>query len=255
MDILVLMRQVPDVVEELVISDEGKGLDPDEVMYIPSELDEHALEQALILKEKHGGKIIVISVGGDEAKDALASAMAKGADEAVYVEAEMEGQGDNHKLASHLTGIIKERTFDMLFTGVQAVDDLDGNLGGLLAMHLAMPYVGGLANVEVDPGRQVSIVEKEYPGSILAKMEVSFPSVLGIQSAEQPPRYVPVSKVMQTKKAMQVEEVAMVLPDISGLAIKEMILPEPAERAEMFEGDGDEIAEKIAKILQERGLI
>ncbi len=159
MDMIVLMKQVPDVVEELVIDDGGKALDPDEVMYIPNELDEHALEQALLLKERHGGKITVISVGGDEARDALASAVAKGADKAIYVEVDMEGQCDNHKLASHLDGTIKERSFDLLLTGVQAVDDIDGSLGGLLATHLDLPEIGGLAKVRADPGRRVNSAE------------------------------------------------------------------------------------------------
>ncbi len=255
MDLIVLMKQVPDVVEELVIDDDGKALDTDEVMYIPNELDEHALEQALLLKEQHGGKITVISVGGDEAKDALASAVAKGADEAVYVEAEMEGQCDNHKLASHLDGIIKGRTFDMLLTGVQAVDDIDGSVGSLLATHMDLPYVGGLAKVSADPGRRVTTVEKEFPGGLLGEMEVTFPAILGVQSAEQPPRYVPVSKVMQTKKTLEVEELGDELPEVSGLAIQEMVLPEPAERAEMLEGDGEDVAARIVELLQERGLL
>lgn len=255
MDLIVLMKQVPDVVEELVIDDDGKALDADEVMYIPNELDEHALEQALLLKERHGGKVTVISVGGDEAKEALASAVAKGADAAIYVEAEMEGQTDNHKLASHLDGIIRGRHFDLLLTGVQAVDDLDGSLGGLLATHLALPYVGGLAKVTADPGQQITLVEKEFPGGLLGELEVAFPAILGVQSAEQPPRYVPISKVMQTKKTLELEELAGELPDVSGLAIQEMVLPEPAERAEMLEGDGEAVAARIVQLLQERGLI
>ncbi len=79
--------------------------------------------------------------------------------------------------------------------------------------------------------------------------------MLGVRWAEQPPRCVPVSKVMQTKKTLELEELNDELPDVSGLAIQEMILPEPTERAEMLEGDGEGIADRIVQILQERGLL
>lgn len=255
MDNIVLMRQVPDIVEELVIDPERMGLDLDEVSFVTNELDEHALEQAILMKEQHGGKVSVLSVGGEEARGALAMAVAKGADVALHVVLEEQGQSDNHRLATFLAGMIKGWNFDLLLTGVQAVDDLDGSLGSLLATHLAMPYVGGLAAVEADPHNQRTMVHKEFPGGLLAKLEVTFPAILGIQSANQPPRYVPVSKVMQARKAMEVEALEEELPETSGLSIIQMALPEPSQRAKMLEGEADEIVDQLAVLLQERGLL
>ncbi len=253
MKYLVLQRQVPDVVEELVIADDRKALDEDEVMYITNELDDHALEQALLLKERHGGQVTVMSVGGTDARDALATAMAKGADRAVLVAVEREGHADNHQLAAYLTGFVREQDCDLILTGVQTVDELDGSLGGLLAHHLGMPYVGGLAAVELEA--ETTTVRKEYPGGLLAEMAVTSPAVLGIQSAEQPPRYVPISKVMQMKRTLEPQEFKESLPDVRGLAISGITMPEPAERAEMLGDDEEEVADRIVGLLRERGVV
>ncbi len=255
MNIAVILRQVPDVVEELVIGEDGRRLSEDDVMYITNELDEHALEQALIVKGRRTAKITTMSVGGDEAKDALATSVAKGADEALFVSLEAKDRGDNHKLATHLATVMREGQFNLVLTGMQAADQIDGSLGGILASHLAVPYVGGLVAVDVDPNGSKAIVKKEYPGGLLGVMEITLPAVLGIQSSEQPPRYVPVSKVMQTKKTLQVKEMQTSVPDVTGVYITKLLKPEAGARAEMFEGDESAIAARIATLLKERGLL
>ncbi len=251
----VILRQVPDVVEELVIAEDGRSLSEDDVMYVTNEMDEHALEQALILKGRHAARVTALGVGGDEARDALATSVGKGADEAVLIPLDFKDRGDNHKLASHLTPTIREGGFDLILTGMQAADQVDGALGGLLASHLAMPYVGGLAAVDVDAGRGRAIVKKEYAAGRLGVMEVALPAVLGIQSSEQPPRYVPVSKVMQARKAMQAREVRTPVPDVTGVRVTSLSKPATGARAKMLEGDEEAVAAGIVSLLKERGLL
>lgn len=255
MDVLVLQKQVPDVVEDLPIAADGKGLDPDGVVYVTNELDQHALEQALILKERHGGRVDVFAIGGEEALDSLAEVLAKGADGALHVSVGPSDRMDNVRLSAHVASILKDRRYDLILSGVQAVDDFNGNLGGLLAGRLRWPYVGGLAGLTVDPSRRIAAVRKEYPGGVLAAMEVSLPAVLGIQSAERPPRYVPVARVMQAKRTMKVPKAPGAPSGPSGLTIARLFKPEPKRRAEMLEGDADAVAGRIAALLKERGLI
>jgi len=255
MKVAVIIRQVPDVVEELVIAEDGRSLSEDDVMYITNELDDHALEQALILKGRHGAHVAAYGIGGSEARDALATSVAKGADEAVYVPLEFKDRGDNHKLAMHLAALLRDGGFDLILSGMQAVDEVDGSLGGILASHLSIPYMGGLLGVDLATSGGKVTVKKAYPGGRVGVMDVTSPAILGIQSSEQPPRYVPVNKVMQAKKTMQVKEMKTPVPNIAGLFITQLQKPETGARAKMLEGDEDGVASIIANLLKERGLL
>jgi electron transfer flavoprotein beta subunit len=137
---------------------------------------------------------------------------------------------------------------------VQAHDDITGDLAPQLANLLDMPYVGYISGVSLDGGKAKAF--KEYPGGLLAEMEISLPAVLGIQSSEEPPRYVAISKVRQMMNSTSIEEIQSgELETESGVVIKRMYLPEAAERAEMLEGDEEEVAAKLTSILQDLGLL
>jgi electron transfer flavoprotein beta subunit len=117
-----------------------------------------------------------------------------------------------------------------------------------------MPYVGYISGVTIEDGK--AIVRKEYPGGLIAEMEVTLPAVLGIQAGEEPPRYVAISKVRQMMKTTEIEE--QEVPDLDssgGPTVSRMYLPEAAERAEMIEGDEDEIAAKLVEIFKEAGAL
>jgi len=253
--IAVILRQVPDVVEELVIAEDGRSLAEDEVMHITNEADEHALEEALVLKARHAARVTAVAVGGDEAKDALATAVAKGADEAVWVPVPSEHRGDNVRLASVLSPAMKSAAYDVILTGVWAADQVDAGLAGLLAMHLSLPYVGGVVYVSLEADGTKGVVRKEFPGGRLGVMEIAFPAVLGIQSAEQPPRYVPVSKVVQAKRTLQVKEQGEPPQVAQGIRASKLTKSGSAARAEMLPGDVTQVAEQVVRILRERGMV
>jgi electron transfer flavoprotein beta subunit len=254
MKVAVILRQVPDVVEELVIAADGRSLDEDEVMPITNEADEHALEEALILKSRHGARVTAIAAGGQEARDALATAVAKGADEAIRVDVPFEYAGDNVRLASVLGPGLKSAGYDLILTGVWAADQMDAGLAGLLAVDLALPYMGGVTAISLEGSGDRGTVRKEFPGGRLGVFEVSMPSVIGIQSAEQPPRYVPVSRVMQAKKALQAKEQKEPPEVVAGVRPSKLVKSGSSARAEMLPGDVKQAAEQIVRILRERGI-
>ena len=206
MRIVVPIKLVPDLVEELEIDPSGTHLDMTFMRLIVNELDDHAIEQAILLKERGGGEVIVIAPDVDGADDALFTAAAKNADRIIKLTGDFDAGVNNHQLADAYQVLLKELQPDLVLTGVQAHDDIDGSLGPLLAEHLGMPYVGYIASVVVS-GDQCD-VRKEYPGGLIAEMRVKMPAVLGIQAAEQPPRYVPVSKVRQAMKTAAIDEQA-----------------------------------------------
>lgn len=253
MNIAVLTKQVPDLVEGVEIDSTGKGVDPDSIRYILSESDEHALEAALLLKERSQAHVEVFSLETGEARDALCAALAKGADRVVIIKTGLESPPDNHTAAQLFAKLLRDLHFDLVLTGVRAIDDLDGSLGGLLAGYLDLPYVGLVRKVELADGAVV--VEKEYPGGFAAELEVKLPAVLGIQAAEQPPRYVPVSRLRQVMKTAKVDEQEAAPTETQPLSVERMFKPEEGAGATMLSGGPEEIARQIADLLSERRLV
>lgn len=254
MNIVVLVKLVPDLVEELEINENGTALDTTFMRLIINEPDEHALEQAILLKEREGGEVTVIGPDIEDMDGVLHTAYAKGADRVIKLTGDFEIESNNHALARAFSAVVPEFQPDLVLTGVQAHNDLDGALGPILAEYLAMPYVGYVSGVNA-AGEKLS-VRKEYPGGLIAELEVASPAVLGIQAAEQPPRYVAISKVRQAMKTVTIEEQAAVDLDPSGgPTVSQMFQPQVAERAEMLEGDADEVAAKLVQLFGELGVL
>ena len=253
MDIVVLAKLVPDLVEELEIDDSGTSLDMTWLRLVINELDDHAIEESILLKEGMGANVTVIAPDIEGVDDILFTSAAKGADRLIKVMADFESGVSNHAFAQGITPLMKELSPDLILSGVQANNDLDGSIGPLLAGYLDLPYVGYVAGVKVDDGK--ATILKEYPGGLTAEMEVTLPAVLGIQVAGQPPRYVAVSKVRQAMNSAQIEEVE--LGDSSfegGPVVTRMFQPEVGEGATMLEGSLDEIADELIGILKDLGV-
>ena len=254
MHIVVTAKMVPDLVEELEIADNGTSLDMTWLRLIINEFDDHAIEQAIILKEKLGGEVTIVAPDVEGMDDVLYTAAAKGADRIIKLVGDFEEGVNNHALARGYCEVVKSLNPSLVLTGVQANDDLDGSVGPYLGEYLGMSYVGYISGISIDG--DIATVQKEYPGGLLADVEVKLPAVIGIQAAESPPRYVAVSKVRQTMKTVTIEERDITDLDLSGaLEINKMFLAEAAERAEMLEGDEEEIAARFVEIFKEAGIL
>lgn len=258
MNIIVLLKQVPDLVEELEVDQSGKELDRAWLKFILSEYDDHALEQALLLKERYGGQVKVLALDLGDLDDTLYTAVAKGADATVKITGDFEHGVDSHTAARIFQNLLGTMSYDLILTGVQAIDDLDGSAGAILATYLNLPYVGVVRGVRIEEGGQIAVVGKEYPGGMLSEMRVKLPAVLGIQAAEKPPRYVPAAFISKAMKTARLEEIPA--PEISapaglaGLNIRRMLKPEVTGGAEMITGSIQEIVNRITGILSEKGL-
>jgi electron transfer flavoprotein beta subunit len=251
--IVVVVKMVPDLVEELEIDAGGVRLDTAWLRQIVNESDDHAIEEAILLKEKFGGQVIILAPEADGIDDILYTANAKGADRLLRVTGDL-ADANNHARARVLKSAIEPLAPDLVLTGVQAHDDLDGSLGPLLAAELGLPYVGYVSGIEMN--RSAVVLHKEYPGGLVARTSVQPPAVVGIQSAESPPRYVAVSKVRQAMKEAVVEDLnAGELNMLGGLPVTRLFQPEASGHAEMLEGDEDQVAEKLVEILRELGVL
>jgi electron transfer flavoprotein beta subunit len=260
MKIIVLLKMVPDVVEELELAADGKALNTEFLRMMANELDNHALEEALLLKEKYSGTVTVIALDAPEVDDALFTALAKGADRALKINHENGTLGTRasaYCLAHTLTMVPGLLPADLILTGAQANDDLDGLTAPLLAHLLQLPQVGIVTQVAVDTAAGVATVVREFSGGVRGEYEVALPAVLGIQAAEKPPRYVPVAKVRAAMKSRTIELVQTPAASerLSSLQVEEMAKPQVVEHAQMLKGSPEEITEQLCEILAERGLV
>ncbi|HET8577632.1 MAG TPA: electron transfer flavoprotein subunit beta/FixA family protein [Methylomirabilota bacterium] len=255
MEIVVPIKMVPDLVEELEIDAAGTDLDRSVVKLRINEFDEHAVEEALTLKDKHGARVTVVALDTGDVDETLFTCLAKGVDRAVKITGDFARGVSSHRMAAILATVLGSVAHDLVLAGVQAADDRDGQLGPLLGTMLDLPHVSVVTGVEPVGDSAVS-VRQEYAGGVVAEFEVDLPAVLGIQAARQTPRYAPVSKVRQVMKTAKLEEIAPPTVDIdAGSSVKRLAKPEVAGGAQMLEGSPEEIADRLYALLIERGLV
>lgn len=250
---------VPDVVEELEVSEDGKSVDTQWLRMIVSESDEHALEQALILKEKYGGRVTVLAPGGPDVDEVLYTALAKGADRAVKI----AGEGPLRKattLARRMRKAFQEFSGQpspemLILMGSQAIDDLEGEPAAYFSEMMGLPYVSVVTGVELVTAGQVQVI-KEFRGGWRGVFTMGLPAVIGIQSSEKPPRYVPVAKVRSVMKSAKIESITISLEESDETTyVERMYKRIQTGQAKMLEGSPEEVAVQIADILAEKGIL
>lgn len=256
MRIVVVLKQVPDLVEEFEIDGDGTDIDRSFMTFVLNEFDNHALEEALLIKDATEAQVDVVALDDPEVDPALYTALAKGADRAfklVGVGAE-DGWVDTHTRAATLASWLAGEAYDLVLTGVQAADDLDGQLAPLLGAVLGVPHVSVVVAVEAKAG--TAQVQQEFAGGVTTQLDVQLPAVVGVQAAREEPRYAPIAKIRQAEKEGGVAEVEVDPAGTgSGLTIRRMYPPEQTGHAEMLEGSDEDVAGKIIDLLRERGLV
>lgn len=255
MRIVVAVKQVPDLVEELELSADGTDVDREFLRFVVNEFDDHAVEEALLIKEAAGGEVTVVGFDEPDVDQTLSTALAKGADRAVKLTEVGEGWLPTPTRAAILARWLEGNPFDLVLTGVQAVDDLEGQLAPSLGAILGIPHVSVVVGAEPVDGKV--IVTQEFGGGRANRLELRPPAVLGIQAARQAPRYVSISRIRQAQQAGGIEEVALAPPprDVAGPRVRRLLVPEMGAGAEMLEGTAEEVAARIVGVLRARGVV
>jgi len=247
MKIIVAIKQVPERDAQVRIAADGKWIEESDLQFALNESDAYALEEALQLKEKHGGEVIVISAGPERVGQTIREALAKGADRAIHIEAADLGALDALGVAKLLAAAIKPESPDLVLTGLQS-DDLGlGQTGVILAELLGVPYASLILHVDAADGALK--VKRELEEGWFQSIELSMPAVLTIQSGGNKLRYATLMgiKRAKSKETREVEAVA------AGVRVDEVVKvapPERVKRTEMLTGSADEIAAKIVEKLK-----
>jgi len=252
MEFVVLVKQVPDLAEELVIDATGRDIDREWMTWVASEWDEYALEEALHLRDAVGGRVTCLALDTGSVDELLATCLARGADRAVKV-GSFERPPTTHTAARAFAEALGTVPHDLVLTGVQAIDDLDGQLAPLLAGLRDLPHVSVVTHIAIGEDGGTATVNQEYAGGVVAEFAVDLPAVLGVQASREAPRYAPVSRVRQMMRE-PMDAIDAPAGDDGGLVVEALSVPEAGGAAEMIGGSADQVAERIAAILAERGI-
>ncbi len=250
MKIIVAIKQVPERDAQVRIDSAGKWIEEADVQFAMNESDAYALEEALQLKEKHGGEVVVLSAGPERVGTTIREALAKGADRAIHVDADNLHQLDSLSVARILADAIKPESPDLVLTGLQS-DDLGlGQTGVILAELLGLPHASLILNVEkTDSGLKV---KRELEGGWFQTIELPLPAVLTIQSGGNKLRY---ATLMGIKRA-KTKELRRVAPSELGapagpLAVLESIaLPQKQRSTQILPGDAKQAAAALVEKLK-----
>ncbi len=254
MKVIVAMRQLADLVDELEVNDSGDDIDREFIKFVSNEWDEAALEEALCLKEANGGEVVVVALDEPDVDQTLFTALAKGADKAVKLSgSDPDAWVRTGERAARLAQWLAGESYDLLLTGVQAADDLDGQLAGVMGAILGVPHAAVVVGVEI--ADKAVEIHQELGGGVVAVSQFELPAVLGIQAARQAPRYAPITRIRQAMQEQTIEEIPIELSaDIPRGVVRRMYPPEARGGAEMLSGSAEEVAGQIVELIKSKGL-
>jgi electron transfer flavoprotein beta subunit len=248
MKIVVAIKQVPERDAQIQIATDGRWIDESDLNYTINEPDAYALEEALQLKEKNGGEVVVVCAGPERVTSTLREALAKGADRAIHIEADDLGERDTLGVAQLLADAVKEEAPDLILTGLQS-DDLGlGQTGVVMAELLGIPHATIIMHVEV-VGSGLK-VKRELEDGWFQHVEMPLPALLTIQSGGNKLRY---ATLMGIKKAKTKETKTVSAAAAAGgnaVSLERVYLPEKQKKTEMLTGTPAEVAAKLVEKLK-----
>jgi len=216
MKLAVCVSHVPDTAAKITIAADGKNIDKTGITFILNPYDEIAIEECLRLKEKNGGEVIAVSLGGDAHKETLRKALAMGVDKAVLLKD--DSHRDSSSVARALADYLKEISPDIIFFGKQSVDSDSAAVGTMVAEMLGLPSISVVVKLEITNG--TAIVEREIEGG-KEKVQASLPAVFTAQKGLNEPRYPSLKGIMASKSKPIEEKVpATVSPKVEIIALR-----------------------------------
>jgi len=245
--IVVAVKQVAALGDEVEFTDDERDVDPDYLDYALNEWDTYATEEALRLCEADGdSEVVVVSVGPEDTEEAMRRCLAMGADRGIRVD--FDDQLDPIQVARALAEVVRAESPDLVFTGVQSADAVQAATGTALAELLDLPRVAVVTKIELGDGQ--ATVNRELEGGVVDVVEVDTPALFTIQTGINEPRYATLRAIKQAEE----KEIDVRQPGDLGepaYRVKKMFAPPKGEGAEMLNGSAADVAQKIKEIVEE----
>jgi len=247
-NIIVCIKQVPAKDAPLAIA--VNWIKESDIGFEMNEPDSYALEEALRLKEKHGGEVIALSMGPERVKQTIKEALAKGADRGIHIADDNFAQLDPLGSAKALAAAIRKEKADLVLTGLQSDDHGFGQTGVLLAGLLDLPHATLIMAIEVADGKMK--LKRELEAGWFQHIECPLPAVLSIQSGINKVRYATLKGIMAAKK----KEIAATTRESLGVSaeatqkIEKIYVPTKTKKTEFLTGTPKEVATKLVEKLK-----
>ena len=254
MKIAILLKQVPVKDANLKISGDGTWIEEQDISFEINESDHYGLEEALRLKEKHGGEVVVVCMGPARVKEAIKQALAKGADRAIHLNDDAFRTPDPLINAKVFAAALKPENFDLVLSGLQSDDFGYGITGVAVAELLGMAHATLVMETEVQDGKIK--VKRELESGWFQNVDIPLPAVLTIQSGLNQIRYATIKGIMAAKKK-EIKEIGLAdigLSDAdvasSGMVFHKMYVPVKTKETIFLEGDGKDIVANLVEHLK-----
>ncbi len=249
MKICVLMKQVPDKDSPLKISLDNLSIDESLVSFTTNECDSYSLEEALQIKEKSGGEVVVCTLGKESALQVVKDALAKGADRAIFIDDSEFGNLDILAVGSIIAEKLKDENFDLILSGLQSDDAGNGQLGLIVAELMGMTHASLVMGTEVLNENTIK-VKRELESGWFQWVELDLPASISIQSGINTPRYASLKGIMAMKKKT-IDRFTS--GDFTGdfqskSTLEQMYIPQKSKETTYIDGSAGEIAEKLVDI-------
>jgi electron transfer flavoprotein beta subunit len=256
--IAVCIKQVPTRDWQPRLNEDRTWIREQDASFEMNEPDQYALEEALRLKEKHGGEVVVCSAGPARVAQVIREALARGADRAIHVEDEALASADAFVVAGALAAAMKDERFDLILTGLQSDDQGFAQTGVILAERLGLPHATIIMDVQVGPstgsGPGTLRVKRELEGGWFQWVGMPLPAVLTIQSGINQLRYATLKGIMAAKKK-EIRKAAAAGAGASKQKIVSLYVPEKSKKTELIGGSPAEAAKTLVKKLREEARV
>ncbi len=257
MKIVVCVKYVPDTAIKVKITPDGKRVDLADVTFVVNPYDEFAVEEALQLKEKHGGEVVAVSAGGDKASAGLRTCLAMGADSAILIKDDSLENADSFAIGMALARVCRDLNPDLVFFGKHAIGVDNGQVAAVVAEQLDLPQASVIVKLEIQGGKFRAEREIEGAHEIL---EGSLPAVFTAQKGLNTPRYASLKGIMAAKKKPLVTRTLDTLglsPDDlkPRLSIERITLPPERPPGKILTGDVSEAVPALVKLLHEEAKV
>jgi electron transfer flavoprotein beta subunit len=249
MKIVVALKQVPGRDSLLRVDASLRWISETDLTFETNEPDAYALEEALQLKEKHGGEVVVLSVGPARVAQAIRGALAKGADRAIHIEEDLN-DWDTLGMAQLMARALQPEKPDLILTGLQSDDLGYGQTGVVLAELLGLPHATIIMQVELRNG--ALRVKREQESGWFQYLELPLPALLTIQSGISKLRYATLMgiKRAQTKEVRKLTATGLDVISARSVEIRRVYLPRHERETEMLAGSPNEVAAQLIERLK-----
>jgi electron transfer flavoprotein beta subunit len=250
MKIIVAIKQVPDRDAPVHINATGSWIEEADLQFAMNEPDAHALEEALQLKEKHGGEVVVLSAGPERVGTTIREALAKGADRAIHIACEDMSAFDGLGVARILAAAIKPENPDLVLTGLQSEDLGLGQTGVILAELMGLPHATLILHVEKTEGGIE--VKRELEEGWFQNIALPLPAVLTMQSGGNKLRYATLMgiKKAKTKELREISVAELGVKDAPIITLGKISLPQKKKSTQMIGGSPKEAAVALVEKLK-----